>query len=228
MDEKGSRRQFLRWLGASSGALILTNLGCSSPSQAGNGESDAGHDTYESGDGGLDGEICELTGSDVRGPFYEPGAPQRTVLAGAEEPGERMIIEGTVYGPDCETPVVGALLDIWQADQEGDYHGAGQDYRLRGQMLTDEEGRYQFETIRPGHYPLGGSMRPAHIHYTVTAPGYRSLTTQLYFSGDPYLSPNDPCGTGCNSGDETLIIDLEERQQGSPWQGTFDIILAQE
>jgi catechol 1,2-dioxygenase len=163
--------------------------------------------------------VCEPTGSDVEGPFHEPGAPERTVLADANEPGERLIIEGTVYGPDCTSPVEGALLDVWHADADGNYHDADVDYRLRGQMMSDANGTYRFETIRPGNYPMSGSMRPAHIHFTITKPGYAPLTTQLYFAGDPYLSPNDPCGNTCNSGDPTLIIDLNNAQ------GTFDIVL---
>ncbi len=253
MADENSRRDFLRWVGASSGALVLGGLGCGSTSGAVGG-SDAGRDGDASADGGADGgrdggtdggrdggadggadtgvdaqdaenAVCEPTGSDVEGPFHEPGAPERTVLADADEPGERLVIEGTVYGPDCSTPVEGALLDVWHADTDGNYHDAGADYRLRGQMMSDADGSYRFETIRPGHYPLGNSMRPAHIHFTITKPGYAPLTTQLYFAGDPYLSPNDPCGSGCNSGDPTLIIDLEAGQGDIDSRATFDIVL---
>ena len=215
MSDQNSRRHFLRLLGASSGALLLGNLGCSA-SLTPNADPSSPEP----------GASCQLTGSDVRGPFHIDGAPQRTQLASPDEPGEPLLIEGTVYGPDCQTPVAGALLDIWHADAEGDYHGADQDYRLRGQLLTDDQGRYRFETIHPGHYPLGASMRPAHIHFTITRPGFRPLTTQLYFAGDPYLSPNDPCGRTCNSADPTLIIDLQPPQDANQsWSGTFDIVL---
>jgi catechol 1,2-dioxygenase len=224
MNGKSSRRRFLELFGTSSGALLLTNLGCGS-SQA-NGTGDAGPTDADSGLSDTGSPSCALTGSDVRGPFHISGAPQRTRLAGDDEPGEAMVIEGTVFGPDCQTPVAGALLDVWQADAEGSYHEAGQDYRLRGQMMTDEQGKYRFETIRPGHYPLGGSMRPAHIHFTITRPGFRPLTTQLYFKGDPHLAPNDPCRTSCNSGDPTLIIELQEVSgEGVQWAGVFDIVL---
>lgn len=168
-------------------------------------------------------ETCELTGSDVEGPFHIDGAPQRTVLADQDEPGERLMIEGTVYGPDCKTPVANAMLDVWHADDNGDYHDDAE-YRLRGQVMTDDQGRYAFETIIPGRYPLGGSTRPAHIHFMVSKPGFRPLTTQLYFEGDPFLNPNDPCGAGCNSGDPTLIIALET-QSPQMMRGTFDINL---
>lgn len=173
----------------------------------------------------VDAGTCEPTGSDVEGPFHLDNAPERTVLAEADEPGERIVIEGTVYGPDCRTPVADANLDVWHADDEGNYHDDRTEYRLRGQIQTDAQGRYRFETIMPGRYPLGGSTRPAHIHFIVTKPGFVPLTTQLYFAGDPFLSPNDPCGDGCNSGDPTLIIDMEPNQESSAQQGTFDIIL---
>ena len=222
MSDDGTRRQFLHLLGASSGALLLGGVGCGSSSPA-NGD-DAGL-----GDTGPDtpATSCEATGSDILGPFHEEGAPQRTRLADDDEPGERMVIEGTVYGPDCTTPLSDVLLDVWQADENGDYHGGDEDeYRLRGQLMTDTDGTYRFETIRPGNYPMpGGTIRPAHIHFTITKPGYSPLTTQLYFEGDPHLAPEDPCTT-CNSGDPTLIIALEDSgEAGIDYRGTFDIVL---
>lgn len=199
------------------------------------GASDAGDDQGDglaSGDdadpemvGDLrEGAACELTGSDVEGPFHVDDAPFRTRLAADEEPGERLVIEGIVYGPDCRTALEGALLDVWQADAEGNYHDEGSDYRLRGQVLTNGEGRFVLETIRPGNYPLAGSVRPAHIHFMVSAPSHRPLTTQLYFRGDPHLAPADPCTT-CNSGDPTLIIDLEREGGDRRWRGYFEVVL---
>jgi catechol 1,2-dioxygenase len=213
-----SRRKFLKWLGVSSGAVILSQVGCDRGLITDSGS------TISSENGPDGGEFCEVTGGDILGPFFEPGAPQRLVLASAEEPGERLVIEGRISGPDCTTPVAGAVLDVWHADREGDYHGGEADgYRLRGQILSDGQGRYRFETIRPGHYPLGSTMRPAHIHISVVHPGFVPLTTQLYFAGDPHLAPNDPCGV-CNSADPTLIIDLEGSPQDG-WEGVFDIVL---
>jgi catechol 1,2-dioxygenase len=163
----------------------------------------------------------------VLGPFHRPGAPKRAVIAGPKEPGKRLAIQGQVLHHDCKTPVVGALLDIWHADAEGRYDNDSANYRLRAQVTTDAKGRYAFETIQPGHYPLGNSMRPAHIHFTVSYPGCHPLTTQLYFKGDRYLKPNDPCGI-CNSGDATLIVGLTPSGSGAKavLSGTFDIALA--
>ena len=95
-------------------------------------------------------EACTPTESDFRGPMYEPGAPRRSVLAGPDEPGERLRIRGTVFGPDCRTPLPKTLLDVWQADARGEYHDAREQYRLRGQILTDARGGYELDTVRPG------------------------------------------------------------------------------
>ena len=89
------------------------------------------------GDGG--DPRCEPTSADVTGPFYESGAPSRTALASADEPGERLVIRGTVRGPDCASPLEGVLLDLWQADGGGNYHSADEDYRLRATLMTDAE-----------------------------------------------------------------------------------------
>ena len=170
---------------------------------------------------------CALTGRDILGPFHRDGAPKRTVIAPKSEPGRRLAITGQVLHQDCRTPVAGAILDIWHADAQGRYDNTSERYRLRGQVVSDENGRYTFETIVPGNYPLGKTMRPAHIHFNVSSPGFQPLTTQLYFEDDPYLKPNDPCAV-CNSGDPTLVIALKQTQVDgrSVSSGIFDIRLA--
>lgn len=171
---------------------------------------------------------CKPTGSDVLGPFHVEGAPFRTQIADETEVGDLLAIDGIVLGPDCKTPLKDAIVDVWHADDQGVYHDANSAYRLRGQMKTDAEGRYGFSSIRPGHYALGNSLRPRHIHFIISYPGYVPLVTQLYFSGDPYLAPNDPCGTGCNSGDATHIVDLKQKAAGDrqSYSGSFRIVLS--
>ena len=169
---------------------------------------------------------CAPTHADAKGPFHIEGSPQRTRLAGPQEPGERIAIEGRVLDERCR-PVAGALLDIWQADAGGEYHGAAgqEEYRLRGQMMSAADGSYRFETILPGRYPLGGSTRPAHIHFTVSKPGFGPVTTQMYFEGDPFLAPNDPCTAGCHSGDPARIVALQNAGADGLRRGNFDITL---
>ncbi len=176
---------------------------------------------------GSAGSSCAATGADVQGPFYLPGAPRRAVLAGPNEPGDRVAISGTVFAGDCKTPLAGALLDIWHADAAGNYHNEKEQYRLRGQALTDAKGRYRFESVRPGNYAISeNSMRPAHFHFTATAPGHEPLTSQIYFKGDPHLAPHDACDE-CHSDDPRRIVELaREDRAGKPhWSGRFDIVL---
>lgn len=228
-----TRRRLLKWLGSVPGvAWVLGPSGCTTDDAVAGGAGRSKDDTTISGDDATgesaspDIDTCRPTGSDVEGPFYREGSPRRQVLASQDELGERLVVEGIVSGPDCQTPLSGAMIDVWHADTRGNYHGPESEYRLRGQMKTDSEGRFRFETIRPGHYPLGDSMRPAHIHFIVSHPGHEPLTTQLYFAGDPYLADDDPCDV-CNSDDPTHIVDLDESDEsGIRWHGTFDIVLS--
>jgi catechol 1,2-dioxygenase len=181
---------------------------------------------------------CPPTSANVLGPFYRAGAPARAKLTDPAETGDVLVVSGTVYGPDCRTPLPGALLDVWQADHAGQYDikepanlTDRAQFRLRGRLLTDAQGRYEIETIVPGRYPIppglpgleryAGLTRPAHIHFIVMHPLYGPLTTQLYFKGDPHLS-QDPWAK------PSLAIDLESQATGVAKRllGKFNIVLA--
>ena len=104
-------------------------------------------------------------------------------------------------------PVRGTLIEIWQANACGRYihprdqHDAPLDpnFTGTGRVLTDEEGRYRFVTIKPGAYPWRNhpnAWRPAHIHLSLFGPAFATrLVTQMYFPGDP-LIPLDPILAG--------------------------------
>jgi catechol 1,2-dioxygenase len=181
---------------------------------------------------------CLPTAADLLGPFYRGGAPARTKLTDPGEEGEILVVSGTVYGPDCRTPLPGAVLDVWQADHTGRYDITKpanltdrEKFHLRGRLMTDAQGRYQIETVVPGRYPIppglpgferyAGQTRPAHIHFIVMHPLYGPLTTQLYFKGDPYVS-QDPWAK------PSLVIDLESQGTGASkrFRGVFNIVLA--
>jgi len=82
-------------------------------------------------------------------------------------------------------PLPGAELDVWQANDAGDYDNSG--FTLRGIVTADDNGVYKLRTIVPKHYKTGANTyRPAHLHFKLRAPGCKELTTQLYFKGDPY------------------------------------------
>ncbi len=117
------------------------------------------------------------TPSQTEGPFYKPNSPERTSLREAGISGTQLTVTGYVLSTACQ-PIAHALLDFWQADNNGNYDNAG--FRLRGHQYTDIQGRYSLDTIVPGEYP----GRTRHIHVKVEAPGRPVLTTQLYFPGE--------------------------------------------
>ena len=111
-----------------------------------------------------------------------------TQVASDEEPGERMIVSGRVFDSKGLKVLPGVTVFVFQTDAEGYYSDGGMDEtnaRLCGLMVTDESGRYRFETIRPAHYATGGP--PAHIHYRVWGQGISRQAATLNFEGDPLL-----------------------------------------
>src|SRR6185295_9365246 len=100
---------------------------------------------------------CQLTESDILGPFYRFGAPFQTRLAGPDEPGDRLILTGTVFSSDCQTPLPGALIEVWQANKAGlyDTNKPGNftevtALHLRGILYFKQKAQYEIETIVPG------------------------------------------------------------------------------
>ncbi|WP_164851322.1 dioxygenase family protein [Larkinella soli] len=134
---------------------------------------------------------CETT-TDILGPFYRPDAPQRNNLIVRGVKGMEVLLRGTVRHKDCTTPYKNAKVELWHCSPDGVYDNTSDEYRFRGTVYCDEQGRYQFLTILPVPYDQGnGQMRPAHFHLLVSAPGYQSLITQLYFTGDPHLKTDE-------------------------------------
>ncbi|MEE8137802.1 MAG: hypothetical protein V3T81_02860 [Thermoanaerobaculia bacterium] len=122
---------------------------------------------------------------DCRG--LQPTSWQREI-AGADEPGERVVVEGRVLDGDGMTPLAGITVFVFHTDARGHYSGEGMDEsnaRLCGLVRTDAMGRYRFETIRPAPYATGRVA--AHIHYQVWGPGVRRQSFLLQFEGDPLL-----------------------------------------
>lgn len=116
---------------------------------------------------GADGK-CVPTAEDTEGPFYTPGAPERLST------GSGMTVTGEVLSyPGCR-PIPGARVEWWHADRSGRYVDS-----LRGAQRTGATGAYAFTTSPPGIYP----GRPPHIHFKVSVPGHKPLTTQLYLRG---------------------------------------------
>lgn len=110
------------------------------------------------------------------------------------EPGQKLILSGTIFQPDGKTPAVGVVLYYWQASHKGVYEPSksqkkesSKHGKLRGWIKTDSLGGYQLRTIRPGSYP--GSAIPAHIHLLVLEPAIDGpyFIDDILFSDDPFL-----------------------------------------
>jgi protocatechuate 3,4-dioxygenase beta subunit len=123
--------------------------------------------------------------------------------------GTELSVSGYVLDTDCR-PVPGARVDFWQADSEGQYDNQG--YTLRGYQLTDAQGRYNVETVVPGHYP----GRTRHIHVKVTAPGGPALTTQLYF-------PDEAANASDGIYDPGMLLTIEKTESGVI--GRYDFVI---
>ncbi len=147
-----------------------------------------------------------ITPATLPGPFYRADAPLLALGSDLcrDGQGRPLAVWGRVQGPDGEA-LAGAMLEVWHANGAGRYENQDPDsqpeFNLRGRFLTDEAGAFRFRTIRPGGYalpddgPVGALARrlglaldrPAHIHFAVSAPGYRRLVTAVFDAADPAI-----------------------------------------
>lgn len=142
----------------------------------------------------------------IEGPLYVANAPLSEGFARMDDgmdKGEVMWLSGVVE--DLEgNPIPGATVDIWHANTLGNYSffdASQTEFNLRRRILTDSQGAYHARSIIPSGYgcpPDGPTQqlldllgrhgnRPAHIHFFISAPGYKHLTTQINLNGDKYL-----------------------------------------
>lgn len=190
------------------------------------------------------------TENTILGPFYVPQAPRYPAGTNIclDGKGEPMVVRGRVIDTGGN-PVPGALLDVWQTNDDGFYDvqqkGVQPDWNLRGVFTTDEAGGYRFRSVKPRYYPIPddgpvGKMlaalgrhpnRAAHIHFIVTAPGYDPVITHIFTPDCRYLSEDAVFGVK-----ESLIADFERVEDaeqatalgftGSFWSVTWDFTLA--
>jgi protocatechuate 3,4-dioxygenase beta subunit len=192
----------------------------------------------------------DATQTTVLGPFHVADAPLKAMgdTINIDGKGPPLVMSGHVFDRQGK-PIDGAMLDIWQSNEEGFYDvqqpGIQPEMNLRGRFKTGPDGRFWFRSARPRHYPVPtdgpvGQLlkalgrhpyRPAHIHFLITAPGYEPLVTHLFMRGDPYLASDAVFGVK-----EELIIDFAEQDNaaeaaklgvGNPFfTATYDFVLA--
>ena len=162
------------------------------------------------------------TPSEVLGPFFKKDAPNEAALHKPGMPGFPLKVTGRVYNTRGDK-VEGARVDIWQADHAGRYDTVGYNYRTR--LVVPSSAEYSVDTIMPGHY----DDRPAqHIHYMITAPGHKTLVTQIYFATDPFFEGDVDKNYKKRGIAESreLVLPVTLHEQGTPRAAvTFDIVL---
>ncbi|WXL24244.1 catechol 1,2-dioxygenase [Ectopseudomonas mendocina] len=167
----------------------------------------------------------------IEGPLYVAGAPvvqgtARMDDGSEDDVGIVMFLEGQVVDLDGQ-PIAGATVDVWHANTKGNYSffdKSQSEYNLRRRIITDAEGRYRARSIVPSGYgcdPQGPTQacldllgrhgqRPAHIHFFISSPGYRHLTTQINLAGDKYLWDDFAYATR-----DGLVGELNFREDGA-------------
>ena len=146
---------------------------------------------------------------EIEGPFYKPRTPERFDLSEAGSKGRPVELAGYVLTRGCR-PLARAIVDLWHADEGGEYDNRG--FRYRGHFVTDAQGRYRFRTIVPGLY----TGRTRHYHVKVIATTRQLLTTQLYF-------PNEPQNARDGLYSKELLMRMAEAGDGL--SARFDFVL---
>ncbi len=145
--------------------------------------------------------------STVLGPFHVADAPELPMGANIclDQKGAPMRVRGRIVDTNG-TPIAGAKIDVWQANDEGFYDvqqkGIQPDFNLRGVFRTGADGSYWFRGVKPSFYPIPDDgpvgkllaalgrhpYRPAHLHYIIEAPGFDRLVTHVFDPDDPYIA----------------------------------------
>ncbi len=190
------------------------------------------------------------TETTVLGPFHVEGVPhvENGTNISLDGKGEPMLVRGRVTDTEGR-PIAGALLDVWQANEDGFYDvqqkGIQPDNNLRGIFTTDVDGRYWFRSAKPRFYPIPddgpvGKMlaalgrhpfRPAHVHFIVGAKGHAPIVTHYFVPGDPYLESDAVFGVK-----ESLIVEFRRVEDSARikangfdqpyWEADCDFVLA--
>lgn len=153
-----------------------------------------------------------------------------TTISPESEPGERLVVTGTVFEKDGKTPATNMLVYAYHTNIEGIYPKRGDETGngrrhgyLRGWMKTDAKGRYRFETIRPAPYRTHGG-EPAHIHFTIQPEGGDEYWLDgTWFKDDPRVTEELVAGVE-RTGGFSNVMNLKQDESGV-WHGRRDFIL---
>lgn len=152
---------------------------------------------------------CVPTFLDGGGPYYEPDTPFRENIAPEDHSGTVLKVTGKVLNSDCTSSVSGVIVDIWQANESGNYD----DVWYRGRVQTSADGSYTFTTVIPKGYGEGTAFRPPHIHFKIWQESTEIITSQMF------LPESRAQGI-----EEAYIMEVSQLEDGS-FLGKHDIIL---
>lgn len=154
-------------------------------------------------------------------------APSTITMVDKNEPGNRLVVTGKVVGRDGK-PVAGASVYLWHTDASGHYDpaeppGHQGNARLQQGLRTDARGRYTYTTVRPAPYP--SRTIPSHVHYAVSAAGYKDFWLEMWFADDPLLT-DDHRAEAKKDDDQSVsrICNVKKDAKGT-WHCTQDVVL---
>jgi catechol 1,2-dioxygenase len=189
---------------------------------------------------GLSSLVCLLnngnkgqteTAANMLGPFWRLNAPRTEnggSLVRSPTPGPALFVNARVTDA-TGTPIEGAEIDVWHSSPEGFYENQDEkqaDMNLRGKLTSDGEGRFWFRSVKPAGYPIPvdgpvgelvravrrpHNMRPAHLHFLIYKPGFKTLISQVYCSDDPRLETDVQFGVT-----QALIGNYVRHETGAP------------
>ena len=189
---------------------------------------------------GVSNLVCLLnnrqpTQANNLGPFYRAGSPRCAngdSIVRSPTPGKSLVFRGKVVDRDGR-PIPAAEVDVWQSAPSGLYENQDAtqaEMNLRGTFATDAQGAFTFRSVKPAGYPVPTdgptgallaaqgrhNMRPAHLHFLIVKPGFKTIASQVYDPEDPHLDTDSQFGVT-----RALVGNFREEESGVALEFTF-------